>query len=130
MMDFERAYGGPGRGASEQLRGHVKGCPQCAETQRVALWMQGLARHLSVAATPPDPMVILLRARLAERRHVERQTLRRTLIASACAQLAAGLALSFLLLRLVPAIDAGVGWLNGLASLDWLPASDEGRSPL
>ncbi len=80
---------------SDELRQHRNSCPACAETTLVVAALAAEAVLEAADATPlPEPRVIWLRARLAEReRHARRATLAITWVQRA-AVLAAAIAVA------------------------------------
>jgi hypothetical protein len=83
-----------GAALGEALRAHVSACAACRQTQRVAAYLQALARQGEADTALPEPGALFRRARLLERlleqhRSAEQAT-RPLLVAEALAFPAAG----------------------------------------
>lgn len=108
---FEEAVAAAARSGlwTAELREHRDGCPACAETTLVAAALAAEAAVEAADAAPlPEPRVIWLKARLAEReRHARRATLAITWVHRAAALAAA--------LAVVLGAPSAVGSLRALA---------------
>jgi hypothetical protein len=61
---------------SEPLRSHFAGCALCQESLQVSMWMQDFAETADEARELPDPRLIWLKARLAQRQAAAAEALR------------------------------------------------------
>jgi hypothetical protein len=107
---------------SEPLRSHFAGCALCQESLQVSTWMQDFAETADEARELPDPRLIWLKARLAQRQAAAAEALRPLEFFNRVAYTVVGLLLVASLVMKWPHIEAWQRHLNSSSAAVFGPS--------